>query len=104
MRLTGLAAGVFCSAFLHVVTHAMFKACLFLGAGSVMHGNNNEGDATKLGGLRQQMPATQVTFLTATMAITGMVPLSGFFSKDAILDGIHETTITAFPKVLPLVW
>ena len=87
----GLGGGVFWAAFLHVVTHAMFKACLFLGAGSVMHGNNNEGDATKLGGLRDQMPATHLTFLAATLTITGMVPLSGFFSKDAILHAAGLT-------------
>jgi NADH-quinone oxidoreductase subunit L len=100
----GLGAGVFWAAFLHVVTHAMFKACLFLGAGSVMHGNNNEGDATKLGGLRQVMPATHITFLIATLTITGFMPFSGFFSKDAILHGLHSTTIAAFPRVLGLVW
>jgi NADH-quinone oxidoreductase subunit L len=100
----GLGGGVFWAAFLHVVTHAMFKACLFLGAGSVMHGNNNEGDATKLGGLRDQMPATHITFLIATLTITGMVPFSGFFSKDAILHGLHSTTIVAFPRVLTVVW
>jgi NADH-quinone oxidoreductase subunit L len=100
----GLGAGVFWAAFLHVVTHAMFKACLFLGAGSVMHGNNNEGDATKLGGLRQVMPATQLTFLIATLTITGVAPFSGFFSKDGILHGLHTTTISHYPHVLTWVW
>ncbi len=89
----GIGAGAFWAAFLHVVTHAFFKACLFLGAGSVMHGNAEEEDITKLGGLRREMKATWATFLVATLAITGIVPLSGFFSKDAILHAAHTTKL-----------
>lgn len=85
----GVGVGAFWAAFLHVVTHAFFKACLFLGAGSVMHGNGNEEDMNRLGGLRKQMPVTWATFLVATLAITGIAPLSGFFSKDAILHAAH---------------
>jgi NADH-quinone oxidoreductase subunit L len=82
---------------LHLVTHACFKACLFLGAGSVMHGNGDETDVYKLGGLRKEMPWTWATFGIATLAITGIVPLSGFFSKDAILHGAHGTEAARHP-------
>ncbi len=96
----GIGAGAFWAAFLHVVTHAFFKACLFLGAGSVMHGNAEEEDITKLGGLRKEMPTTWFTFLIATLAITGIVPLSGFFSKDAILHAAHSNEILGYGWVL----
>jgi NADH-quinone oxidoreductase subunit L len=86
----GVGMGVFWAAVLHLVTHAFFKACLFLGAGSVMHGNGDETDIKKLGGLRHEMKWTWGTFLVATLAITGIVPLSGFFSKDAIFHGVHH--------------
>jgi NADH-quinone oxidoreductase subunit L len=86
----GVGMGIFWAAALHLVTHAFFKACLFLGAGSVMHGNGDETDIKKLGGLWKEMRATWLTFLIATLAITGIFPLSGFFSKDAIFHGIHH--------------
>jgi NADH-quinone oxidoreductase subunit L len=86
----GVGMGIFWAAALHLVTHAFFKACLFLGAGSVMHGNGDETDIKKLGGLRHEMKWTWGTFLVATLAITGIVPLSGFFSKDAIFHGVHH--------------
>ncbi|MBF5045058.1 NADH-quinone oxidoreductase subunit L [Aggregicoccus sp. 17bor-14] len=89
----GVGAGIFWAAALHLVTHAFFKACLFLGAGSVMHGNGDETDIKKLGGLRTEMRWTWVTFMIATLAITGIVPLSGFFSKDAILHGVHHNQL-----------
>ncbi|MEW5741279.1 MAG: NADH-quinone oxidoreductase subunit L [Myxococcota bacterium] len=92
----GIGVGAFWAAFLHVVTHAFFKACLFLGAGSVMHGNADEEDITRLGGVRKEMPVTWATFLIATLAITGIVPLSGFFSKDAILHAAHVNGIAGF--------
>ncbi len=90
----GVGSGVWWAGILHLVTHAFFKACLFLGAGSVMHGMGDETDIRKMGGLARKMPHTAVTFLVATAAITGIVPLSGFFSKDAILAGVlfsHNT-------------
>jgi NADH-quinone oxidoreductase subunit L len=96
--------GVYWAAFLHVVTHAFFKACLFLGAGSVMHGNADETNIKKLGGLKKEMKWTHATFLISTFAITGIIPLSGFFSKDAILHGIHSTTLVAYPWVNKTVW
>ncbi|MBX3271164.1 MAG: NADH-quinone oxidoreductase subunit L [Sandaracinaceae bacterium] len=81
--------GAFAGGFFHVFTHAFFKACLFLGAGSVMHAVHAHGDADirYLGGLRKKLPATHLTFLIATIAIAGLPPLAGFFSKDEILLG-----------------
>lgn len=69
----------------HVVTHAFFKACLFLGAGSVIHAMHHEQDIRKMGGLFKKMPITSMTFVIATLAIIGFPGFSGFFSKDAIL-------------------
>ena len=100
----GIGVGAFWAAFLHVVTHAFFKACLFLAAGSVMHGNADEEDVTKLGGLRKEMPVTWATFLVSTMAITGIVPLSGFFSKDAILHAAHTQHIAGYHGLQTLAW
>ncbi len=82
-----LAAGVgaFSGAIFHVVMHAFFKALLFLGAGSVIHAMSNEQRMTHFGGLRRELPITFWTFLVATLAIVGIWPFAGFFSKDAIL-------------------
>lgn len=80
MGVGAYSAGVF-----HLMTHAFFKACLFLGAGSVILGMHHEQDIRHMGGLRQYMPKTFATFLIATAAIGGVPPLSGFFSKDEIL-------------------
>ena len=82
-----IAAGVgaYAIALFHVITHAFFKACLFLGSGSVIHGMGGEQDMRQMGGLRKKMPVTFATFLIATMAITGFPLLSGFASKDLIL-------------------
>lgn len=82
-------AGAFSAGIFHVFTHAFFKACLFLGAGSVMHavGAHGDVDITKLGGLRGKLKVTSATFIIATLAIAGFPLLSGFFSKDAILAG-----------------
>src|SRR5437764_10124422 len=74
--------GAFAAAIFHVMTHAFFKACLFLGAGSVIHGCGGEQDMRKMGGLRKYMPRTHWTMLVATIAIAGIPPLAGFFSKD----------------------
>ncbi|HVP60496.1 MAG TPA: proton-conducting transporter membrane subunit [Myxococcaceae bacterium] len=100
----GVGMGVFWAAALHLITHACFKACLFLGAGSVMHGNADETDIKRLGGLRKEMPWTWATFGIATLAITGIVPLSGFFSKDAILHGAHTLELEGFPHLGHLVY
>lgn len=87
-----LAAGVgaFTAAIFHVMTHAFFKACLFLGAGSVIHGCGGEQDMRKMGGLRKYMPKTHWTMLVATYAIAGLPLAAGFFSKDEILAGAWE--------------
>jgi NADH-quinone oxidoreductase subunit L len=74
------AAGIF-----HLITHAFFKALLFLGAGSVMHGTGGETDMKRMGGLLKVLPVTGGTFMVGWLAIAGIPPLSGFFSKDAIL-------------------
>ncbi len=81
--------GAFAAGFFHVFTHAFFKACLFLGAGSVMHAVHAHGDADifKLGGLKKQLPITNWTFLASCLAISGFPLTSGFFSKDEILLG-----------------
>lgn len=100
----GVGLGVFWAAVLHLITHAFFKACLFLAAGSVMHGNGDETDIKKLGGLRKEMPVTWATFLISTIAITGVLPLSGFFSKDSILHGIHSTELEGYPWASPLIY
>jgi NADH-quinone oxidoreductase subunit L len=82
--------GVFAAGMFHVMTHAFFKACLFLGSGSVIHAMGGEQDMTKMGGLRSKLPVTFWTFLVATLALSGIFPFAGFFSKDAILEGAFE--------------
>ncbi len=72
----------------HLLTHAFFKSLLFLGAGSVIHAVHSNL-MTKMGGLRKYMPITHITFLIATLAIAGIIPFAGFFSKDAILDAAY---------------
>ncbi len=80
-----LGAGAFSAGIFHVVTHAFFKALLFLGAGSVIHSMHEQQDIRNYGGLKKYMPITYGTFLVAAVAISGIPPLSGFFSKDEIL-------------------
>ena len=80
-----LGVGAYGAAIFHVVTHAFFKACLFLGAGSVIHALSGEQDIRKMGALRNKVPITFWTFAIATAAIAGIPPLAGYFSKDAIL-------------------
>lgn len=77
--------GAFITGVFHLVTHAFFKALLFLGSGSVIHGLGGEQDMRKMGGLRKYMPVTYVTFFIGTLAIAGIPPFAGFFSKDEIL-------------------
>ena len=91
-----LAAGVgaYVVAIFHVVTHAFFKACLFLGSGSVIHACGGEQDMRKMGGLRKAMPITFWTFMAATLAIAGIPVFAGFFSKDEILAKTFEAGYT----------
>jgi NADH-quinone oxidoreductase subunit L len=81
----GVGVGAFAAGIFHLFTHAFFKACLFLGSGSVIHGMGHEQDIRKMGGLRSKMPWTFATFGLATLAIAGIPPFAGFFSKDEIL-------------------
>lgn len=90
-----LGFGAYEVAVFHVITHAFFKACLFLGSGSVIHGLHGEQDMRKMGGLRKAMPITFWTMLVSSLAISGVPFFSGFFSKDEIL-------LTAFHHSIPL--
>ena len=85
----GLGAGAYTAAVFHVMTHAFFKALLFLGAGSVIHAMGGEQDIMKMGGLSKKMKTTYVTFFIACLAIAGIPPFSGFFSKDEILSAAY---------------
>jgi NADH-quinone oxidoreductase subunit L len=100
--------GAFAAGFMHVYTHAFFKACLFLGAGSVMHAVSAHGDADirTLGGLRKYMPLTRATFLASCLAIAGVPLFSGFFSKDEILVGVlgSSSYFTFAPWLAPTVF
>ncbi|TDJ77605.1 MAG: NADH-quinone oxidoreductase subunit L [Planctomycetota bacterium] len=80
-----LGCGAWATAIFHLVTHAFFKALLFLGAGSVIHGMHEEQDMHRMGGLRKHMPRTFITFVAGAAALSGLPLLSGFFSKDEIL-------------------
>jgi len=80
-----LGSGAYVAAVFHVMTHAFFKALLFLGSGSVIHALGGEQDIRKMGGLKKSLPITYWTFLIGCLAIAGIFPFSGFFSKDAIL-------------------
>ncbi|MDN3675565.1 NADH-quinone oxidoreductase subunit L [Flavobacterium branchiarum] len=90
-----LGLGAYEVAVFHVITHAFFKACLFLGSGSVIHALHGEQDMRKMGGLRKAMPITFITMLVSSLAISGVPLFSGFFSKDEIL-------LTAFHHNIPL--
>ncbi len=86
-----LGSGAWVAALFHVITHAFFKALLFLGAGSVIHGMHGEQDMHEMGGLRKHMPRTFVTFLAGAAALSGLPLLSGFFSKDEILAHVFAS-------------
>lgn len=86
-----LGTGAYVAAVFHVMTHAFFKALLFLGSGSVIHAVSGNQDIRTMGGLRKKLPITYTTFLIGCLAIAGIAPLSGFFSKDAILLSAFST-------------
>ncbi|MFN6944618.1 MAG: NADH-quinone oxidoreductase subunit L [Cytophagaceae bacterium] len=88
--------GAYSVAIFHVTTHAFFKALLFLGSGSVIHAMGGEQDIRKMGGLKKALPITYYTFLIGTLAISGIPPFAGFFSKDEILSHAFEHN--------PLIW
>jgi NADH-quinone oxidoreductase subunit L len=87
----GVGVGAFTAGVFHLITHAFFKACLFLGSGSVIHAMGGEQDMRNMGGLRSKIPITFWTFLIATIAIAGFPPFAGFFSKDEILGSALST-------------
>lgn len=90
----GLGVGAYSSSVFHVTTHAFFKALLFLGAGSVIHAMGGEQDIRKMGGLKGHIKITFITMLLGTIAISGIPPFSGFFSKDEILAHTYEHSKT----------
>ncbi len=94
----GVAVGMF-----HLITHAFFKALLFLGSGSVIHGCHEEQDIRRMGGLKRYMPVTFVTYAVGMLALAGVVPLAGFWSKDEILHAAHGWGPSHWPFVLGLV-
>ncbi|MFD2161898.1 NADH-quinone oxidoreductase subunit L [Paradesertivirga mongoliensis] len=89
-----LGVGAYTGAMFHVLTHAFFKALLFLGAGSVIHAMSNEQDMRAMGGLKKKLPITFITMLIGTIAISGIPPFSGFFSKDEILAHTYQHSKT----------
>ena len=92
----GLGVGAFTGSFFHVLTHAFFKALLFLGAGSVIHAVSGEQDMRKMGGLRSKLPITFITMLIGTIAIAGIPPFAGFFSKDEILAHTYSYSLPMY--------
>ena len=94
----GLGAGAWLPAVFHIFTHAFFKACLFLAAGSVSHsGSHHSFDMKKdMGGLAKKMPITATTWIISTLALAGVFPLAGFFSKDEIIDNVGHNGYQAF--------
>jgi len=92
--------GVYVAALFHMITHAFFKALLFLGSGSVIHAMNDDQDMRRYGGLARFMPITTITFLVGWLAIAGIPPFSGFWSKDEILVGIWDNGDVFANKIL----
>jgi len=91
---TALGASAYSAAIFHLVTHAFFKALLFLAAGSVIVALHHEQDMRRMGNLKKYMPITYITFLIGALALSGIPPFSGFYSKDIIIDCLHESTLT----------
>lgn len=90
LMFVALGVGAYTAGIFHLATHAFFKALLFLGAGSVIHALHNEQDIRNMGALRKHLPVTHATFFIAVLAIAGLPPFSGFFSKDEILAKAFE--------------
>ncbi|MCC7501467.1 MAG: NADH-quinone oxidoreductase subunit L [Flavobacteriales bacterium] len=95
-----LGLGAYSAGMFHVTTHAFFKALLFLGAGSVIHALGGEQDIRKMGGLKGTIKITYITFLLGTLAISGLFPFSGFFSKDAILAHAFDRSPVLYALLL----
>ncbi|HEX3942365.1 MAG TPA: NADH-quinone oxidoreductase subunit L [Acidobacteriaceae bacterium] len=96
----GLGVGGVAVGFFHLITHAFFKALLFLGAGSVIHGCTEEQDIRNMGGLRKLMPITFATYAVGTLALCGVPLFSGFWSKDEILHAAHGWSVSQVPYAL----
>ncbi|HXF41837.1 MAG TPA: NADH-quinone oxidoreductase subunit L [Blastocatellia bacterium] len=96
----GAGVGAFIGAIFHVFTHAFFKALLFLGSGSVIHGMHHEQEMPRMGGLQKYLPTTYKTMLFGWLAICGIIPFAGFFSKDEILWKTFSTSIFGGSKIL----
>jgi NADH-quinone oxidoreductase subunit L len=95
--------GAYSVALFHVVTHAFFKACLFMSAGSVIHGCHHEQDMRRMGGLAKAMPLTCLSYGAATLAIAGIAPFAGYFSKHAILESLshaHNPYLLAYSDLI----
>jgi NADH-quinone oxidoreductase subunit L len=92
-----IGVGSWVAAIFHLLTHAFFKALLFLGAGSVIHASHHEQDIRNLGGLAKTMKVTVITFAVGTMALAGVWPMSGFWSKEAILHAAHAPDVSHIP-------
>ena len=88
-----LGASAYSVAIFHLATHAFFKALLFLAAGSVIIALHHEQDMRRMGGLRHYMPITYITSVIGSLALAGIPPFSGFFSKDAIIEAVHHSNI-----------
>jgi NADH-quinone oxidoreductase subunit L len=95
-----LGVGAWTAAVFHLFTHALFKACLFLGAGSVSHAAHHTFDMRKMGGMKKDMPVTFWTFVISSLALAGIFPLAGFWSKDEILVGALQGQSTGYPLML----
>ena len=96
----GAGVGAFIGAIFHVFTHAFFKALLFLGSGSVIHGMHHEQEMPRMGGLQKYLPTTYKTMLMGWLAICGIIPFAGFFSKDEILWKTFSTSVFGGSKIL----
>ncbi len=96
-KTVGLGASAYSGAIFHLMTHAFFKALLFLAAGSVIIGMHHEQDMRKMGGLKKYMPITYWTALIGTIALIAVPGTSGFFSKDALIEAVHESHLTMAP-------
>jgi NADH-quinone oxidoreductase subunit L len=97
----GVGVGAYAAGIFHLVTHAFFKALLFLGAGSVIHGLHGEQDLRKMGGIAPRMLVTTVTFLVGAVGLAGIPPFAGFFSKDSILAAaFHEGHVALWAVLL----
>ena len=95
-----LGASAYSAAIFHLMTHAFFKAVLFLGAGSVIIAMHHEQDMRKMGGLRKYMPITYFTMLIGALANAGLPPFAGFFSKDSIIEAVQLSHVPGVPGSL----